>query len=332
MYPVTVAGPHEAESMKLKVDNIENWILVTGMIRSATTLVGRVLSFPWSVDYIHEPFNGGYRPPDQQPFEPRYVRPERDDAEAHSYSDHLAPLFRYNLALNTTHHPDDPWYKKLAKQLVGSRGPVYLQLAKLNLWHRATIIKDPLAKLPAEFLHVWFSVTPVVVVRHPVSLASSLQRVGWYPETKDFASQPQLVEDYFADDPDFLQRKWPSRFLESMGHWRATYKMLLAQADRYDWPVVTHEALSQNPVAEFKQLYEVLDLPWSGRVARKVQQMTGGGNSAEARGGQAMDLQRDSARIFEMRRDAISQEKRRAIFEVVKDVALKLYSHESFAI
>lgn len=170
-------------------------------------------------------------------------------------------------------------------------------------------------------------------MRHPVSLAASFKRVGWYPEVKDFARQPQLVEDYFADDTEFLYRNWPSRFLESMGHWRATYKVLLTQAERYPtWEVVTHEALSQNPLTEFKRLYDELDLPWSGRVARKVHRLTGADNAAEAGGGQAMDLQRNSARIFEMRRDSIPPEERQAIFEVVKDVALQVYSKESFAI
>jgi hypothetical protein len=36
--------------------------------------------------------------------------------------------------------------------------------------------------------------------------------------------------------------------------------------------------------------------------------------------------------IFEKRRSSLSIEKRRAIFEVCKDVALQLYSKESFGI
>lgn len=312
--------------------DLDAWILVTGVIRSGTTFLGKVLSLPWSVAYLHEPFNGGYRLPDRQRFQRRYVRPEADAETIRAYRDHLAPLFRYDFALETAVHASDAWHKKLAKRMVGSRGPFYLRLARLNPWRQAAVIKDPLAKVPAEFLHRQFGVQPVVVVRHPVSLAASLQRVEWYPEVKDFASRPRLLEDYFADDPAFFQREWPSRFLESMGHWRAAYKMLLAQAERHGWPVVTHEALCEHPLEEFQQLYDTLGLPWSERVARKVQKMTGSGNSAEASGGQAMDLQRDSARLFEMRRDAIPKNKRRAIFEIVSDVALPIYSRDSFAI
>jgi hypothetical protein len=45
-----------------------------------------------------------------------------------------------------------------------------------------------------------------------------------------------------------------------------------------------------------------------------------------------MDLSRNSADIFEMRRDSLSLAERQAIFKVVEDVALELYPRESFAI
>ena len=42
-----------------------------------------------------------------------------------------------------------------------------------------------------------------------------------------------LVEDYFADEPDFLFRSRPNRMLESMAHWRATYKVLPRQSAQH---------------------------------------------------------------------------------------------------
>ena len=43
-------------TMKLAVDQIKNWIFVTGVVRSGTTFAGKVLSLPVEVDYIHEPY------------------------------------------------------------------------------------------------------------------------------------------------------------------------------------------------------------------------------------------------------------------------------------
>lgn len=319
--------------MKINVGNIENWILVTGAIRSGTTFVGKVLSLPLSVDYIHEPFNGGYSLPEKTPFHSRYVRPGDDAAATKRYREQLSQIFSYNFALNTTIHSGDPWFKKIAKRVVGSRGPFYLRLAKKNPLHRAAVIKDPVGWSATECLHRQFGVTPVIIVRHPVSLAASLERVGWWPGLQEIARQPDLVEDYFADEKTLLRRDWTDPMLEAAARWRLSYKMLFAQAHEHPgWQVVTHETLCQHPVAEFKRLYRVLDLPWSASVARRVRRLTGGSNSAEASKGQAMDLRRNSADIFEMRRDAISREKRRAIFDIVGEVALKAYSRESFAL
>jgi len=111
------------------------------------------------------------------------------------------------------------------------------------------------------------------------------------------------------------------------------YKVLLTQADKYpDWQVVTHENLCAKPVKTFGHLYETLGLPWSGRIQHKAERLTGSSNSTEARGNQAMDLQRDSAALFEKRRDSIPKVQRREISDIVKDVALDIYSRESFAI
>lgn len=317
----------------LALDNIQSWILVTGVIRSGTTFAGKVLSFPHAVDYIHEPFNGGYTRPGGARMRPRYIRPDATPEALGDYYDVLARLFRYAFTLETTTNPHDPWPRRVVKEVVGSRGPFYLRLARVNPFHRHAVIKDPSSKLLAEYLHLHFGVTPVVLVRHPVSLAASLRRAGWWPEVRDFASEPELVADYFADEPDFLTRAWPNRMLEAMAHWRATYKVLLAQAAKYPaWHVVTHEALSQQPVAVFEGLYDALGLPWSASIAQRIRDLTRGNGSAEARKGRIMDFHRNSADIFALRRAALTKDERRAIYDVVHDVALALYSRESFAI
>lgn len=319
--------------MRIRTDQITNWILVTGVIRSGTTILGKVLSFPLSVDYLHEPFHGGYTLGDRRALLPRYVRPDDQSEEARSYRERLARLYEYDIGGWTAHYDGDPWYRKLAKSLVGSRRPFFLRLAKMNPFHRAALIKDPFGKMVAELLYREFDTTPVIMIRHPVSLAASLRRLGWWPETHAFAVQPDLVEDYFADEADFLTRSWPNRMLESMAHWRATYKMLLSQAEKYpDWSIVTHEAFCERPVEITRRLYEDLDLPWSDRYVDKLQSLTAASNSSGARGGHVQDFRRDTSSLFEMRRDSIPVDERRQIFEIVKDVALDIYSRESFAL
>jgi hypothetical protein len=309
------------------------WIAVTGMIRSGTTFLGKVLSLPYDVAYLHEPFNGGSSRADDQPFRPRYVRPGSNGHGTDEYRRHLSNIFHLNLNLPTTRHPRDSVMRRVGKHIVGSRGPVHLALARISPLNRIGVLKDPTCKLSLAYLHQEFGVRPVIVVRHPASLAASLKRVGWWPEMKDFTDQPELIDDFFSDEPEFLHRSWPSPLHEAMAHWRATHKVLLAQANQYeDWILLTHEDVSAQPLSVFRRLYDDLDLSWSPRIERRIHQMTRGRNTTEASGDQAMDLQRDSASIFRHRRDSLPLTERREIYDIVADVALQFYSEKSFAL
>ena len=199
-------------------------------------------------------------------------------------------------------------------------------------------MKDPTAPLVAAHLHERYGVVPVVVVRHPVSLVASLQRVGWIADLKPVYAQPALVEDHFSgpEEQAFLDRPYDDPVASAAAHWRAMYRVLLRQADAAEtagrpWIVLTHEAVSAEPVPVFRSLYERLGLPWSDRVEEGVRALTEGGR-AEVRGGRVQDLRRDSAAIFEHRRDQLSLDERRRIFDVTADVALRFYDRASFAL
>jgi len=312
--------------------SINNWIYVTGVIRSGTTFVGDMLSRGLRVDYIHEPFLGGYTLPDRRPLVPAYVPPDDiHSPEAHAYDAQLKALLEYRIGIPSARYDKDPGMRKALKSLVGSRGPFYLRIARINPLSRTSVIKDPYGKLAAERLHVRFGVKPVIVVKHPVSLAASLERVGWWPDLSDFRTQDRLRERFLPHEEAFFARSWPTRMHESMAHWRVSYKILLDQADEHGWSIVVHETLSSDPVSEFSDLFDRLGMTFKPSIARRVRKMTSAG-TASARQGRVQDFKRDSARIFEQRRAAIPVAVRREIYEIVADVALRLYDRESFAL
>lgn len=318
--------------IKLAVNNIENWIFVTGVIRSGTTFVGTVLSLPLEVDYIHEPFNPLCGIPGMNRLYP-YVRPSLDTQEMQRHHELTKSIFNYDLTLKSWCPERDSRLRRTIKTVVGSRGPFYLRLAKSNPFHKAAVVKDPTGNLLSEYLYVHFGVKPVIVIKHPVSFIASLKRVNWLSHLGQIGDQPYLVEDYFADETDFLSKKWADPVSRAAGYWRAVHKVLLAQVNKYpDWQAITHEELSQDPVTVFNHLYKVLELPWSESVKRKILKLTRGSRSAQPREGVVQDFKRNSADIFKMRRESLSLEERRAIFEVVQDVALRIYPRESFAI
>ena len=318
--------------IKLAVDHIKNWIFVTGVPRSGTTFVGMTLSLPLEVDYIHEPFNPMCGIPGMNRWY-RYLRPTLDTEEMQHYHQLTKSIFSYDFTLTNNIPKYDPWLRQMSKRIVGSRGPFYLRFAKLNFFHKAAVVKDPTGNLLSEYLYLHFGVKPVIIIKHPTSFIASLKRVNFWPNPSKLNDQPHLIEDYFFDEAEFINRDWSDPVLAAAAFWRIVYKVLLTQANKYpDWQVVTHEKLSQEPVSVFQNLYQVLDLPWSQSVKAKILKQTQGNRSAEAKKGIVQDLRRNSANIFKIRRDSLSPEERRAIFEVVKDVALQIYPKESFAI
>ena len=318
--------------VKIAVNNINNWIFVTGVVRSGSTFVGTVLSLPREVDYIHEPFSSGCGIPgmNRRCF---YVRPSLDTAEEQYFHHLTQSIFSYDFTLKNKMRPKDPWLRKLTKTVVGGRGPFYLRLAKLNFFHNAAVIKDPTGSFLSEYLNIHFAVKPVIVVKHPVSFIVSLRRVNWWPKLDVIKDQPHLIKDYFSEDLDFINREYANPILAASAYWRAVYKVLLTQANKYsDWHVFTLEESSQNPVDFFNNLYQNLDLPWSESVRQKIIKLTQENHSAKAKQGIVQDLKRNSADIFKMSLESISRQERREIFDIVQDVALQIYSRESFAL
>jgi hypothetical protein len=318
--------------IKLAVNKINNWIFVTGVPRSGTTFVGMTLSLPKQVDYIHEPFNPmcGMHGVDKWY---RYLRSDLDTPETKDYHKLVQSILNYDFSLKNNVPSTDNYWRKVFKHFLGSRGPYYLRLAKLNIFHQTAIIKDPIASLLTEYLYDNFQVKPVIIIKHPVSFIASLKRVNFWPHPDKLKDQKYLIKDYFGDEQDFLEQDLSNRVTAAAVFWRIIYKVLLAQAERHpDWQVITHEELSQKPVATFKGLYQSLGIPWSDAIAQKIVNQTQKNSSTDPRKGVVQDFQRNSADIFQTRRDSISLMERKEIFEIVSDVALKVYSKESFAI
>ena len=306
---------------------IRNWIFVTGAPRSATTFVGRMLSAPLRVDYIHEPFNPDCGIPGlEQRF--LYLRPGREAPDP--YRKPIDGLFRYQAKLRTGYYPEDTPAKRAIKRIVGSRGPFYYRLAKLNLFHTAAVIKDPIGCLLTTYLAERHGVRPVVLIRHPVAVAASVKRLGWASSLDFLRDQPDLVEDHFT--PDTLTRADLSTPVRAAAwEWWALNTVLLSEAARHPtWIVVRHEDLSRDAVPVFRRLYGELGLPWSKRVEWEIRRRSSTRNPAEARRGRTQDFSRDSRNLFDLRLGMLTAEERREVFEITRDVALEAYSEESF--
>lgn len=318
--------------MKLAMGKVKNWIFVSGAIRSGTTFTGRVLSLPSEVDYIHEPYNQSqFKFGNLEPCP--YVRLEIDTEEMQTYHQFTKRLFQYDIKLPNYIPENDPWFKRISKLTLGSRGPFYLRLARLNYLHKAAVIKDPIAIFLAEYLYTYFKVKPVILIKHPISFVVSLKRKNWWENPSKLANQHDLIKDYFADEPDYFLKQWSSPLEAAAAYWRIIYKILLSQSNKYtDWHIVKHEEMSQSPLTYFNDLYQALDLPWSKAIEQKIINMTDGSGKNKVTQNKIHSLRRNSSEIFNASVESLTLEEREMIFNVVQDVALQIYPRSSFSI
>lgn len=310
--------------------DISDWIFVTGAPRSGTTFVGSMLSAPLSVDYIHEPFNPDCGLPS---IDQNFLYLRDNDSRLARYLPDIEALFRYEAKIRTGYYPQDSLTKRAIKSVVGSRGPFYYRLARLNPFHSTAVIKDPIGCLLSGFLQRRFGVQPVLMMRHPVTFIASVQRLGWKLTLDPLLKQQELMDDYLAADESGLRSAGDDPIVVNAYLWRALYSVLLQQAgEGPNWLILRHEDLSSEPVDRFRELYGQLALPWSGKVERRVRRWTESKNAAEAAPGRVQQFRRDSRQLHALRMEMLEPKERKRVFEITGEVAGNWYDEQSFRI
>ena len=305
-----------------------NWLFVTGVPRSGTTFLGKILSLPRAVDYLHEPFNPVWG---MQGIDRQYLYVRKDDPSAQRYRDLIDNLFTYNFTYKVGGSTREKQWKQKVRQVVGSRRAWSLYRAKLNPFHTTMIIKDPIGCLLTEYLAQTYDIKPVIIIRHPLAVVASALRLNLSIDLAPLRQQRALIEDYFADEAVFLNMHRLTLVENTAALWRALNKVLLIQSRRHpDWKLVTHEALAQNPIQQFQILYEDLGLPWSSSVHTQIQKLTGQNNPVDVPSSRFQALKRNSGGLFRHSFERLPQADRETVLRITEDIALQFYPETSF--
>jgi hypothetical protein len=296
-------------------------ILVTGMARSGTTWVGRMLSASKRTGYLNEPFNlatspgtfripvGGWYP---------YITPENDERLLPHLEEALE--FKY----------------PLARELVQCRNRTDL-FHTLKTWrsfvesrNRRPLVKDPHAVFSAEWFARRLGSDVVVIVRHPAAVVASWKRLDWSFDFANLLRQPALLRDWlmpFAAEMNAAQA--PSKDLVDRVSllWRIIYHVVAQYRERFpEFHVVRHEDLSRNPLAEYRRLYDVLGLPFTTEVAEAVNASSGTENPKETRVEDPHETRIDSRANLENWRGRLDAEEIERIRLVTAETATLYYA------
>jgi len=216
-------------------------IYVVGLPRTGTSWIASVLNTAQGIKYFYEPFNCTNVPGAAQ-YCMRY--PYEDDSAFARYS-RDAFAGRTNGRYVTT---------KLS-----------WRYRRFRWWPGRVMVKDVCSCMALESIHQHISPITVIVMRHPCAVAASWFRLKYDIDMyiQRLLNQPKLLHDYLKPFEHFLKNA--SNYWQKMGaFWGATYTVMLQQQKIHpDWIVVQHEALCRDPVGQYRELFNKLNLHWT---------------------------------------------------------------------
>jgi hypothetical protein len=300
-------------------------ILVTGMPRSGTTWVGRMLAAGGEVGLINEPFNLESSPGTVRlPVEHWYTYVAADNEERF-----LPPLLGL---LNFEY--------RLLRHLMRCRtsgelnDAVKTWLSSIRNRHRRPLVKDPHAVFSAcWFLHRLRSEV-VVTVRHPAAVVSSWKRLGWSFDFANLLQQPTLMRDWLeplrAEMEDALS---PDKDVVDRVAllWRVIYSVVREYGQRSPHVhIVRQEDLSRDPLREYAELYRGLGLSFTSRAAAAVAGSSASDNPKETSIASPHETRLDSKANLDNWRKRLTADEIDRVRRATETIADTYYSEEDW--
>jgi len=249
---------------------LQRGLLITGLPRSGTSWVGKMLEHGGRLVYVNEPMNPSH-PPGRSPgvldasvrhyF--HYICDDNEDPWRRAFTDTLALRYRLGRELATNHRPYDL-----------ARAARYATLFAIGRLRRCgALIDDPYALFSAGWLARTYDIPAVVLVREPVAFVGAWRAHRWTVDTRELLSQPLLMRDHLEPSHDELADVAGSTdwLATTATLWRAAYRAvdeLVRTDDRLH--LVRYEDLAADPVTAFRDLYERVGLSWTTSARERV--------------------------------------------------------------
>jgi hypothetical protein len=303
-------------------------ILVTGIPRSGTTWVGRMLHASGETAYVAEPLNIWRSP--------RTLRSRTRGWPGYPYvtnrnEERYLPVLVDVVALRLN----------IVRELRAVRSHADLS-GVLSTWARFLTARArgrrPLIKEPhAFFLAPWFverlGGRAVITVRHPAAVVSSWKRLQWPVDFEQLLSQPLLLQDWLGPYREDMIGLRSSEDVISQAAllWTMVYDFVARSREASAaLHVVRHEDLSTRPTEGYRELYLALGLPFSSHAEKVVLRSSSTRNPRELGMEDPYAVRLDSRANLDNWKRRLTPDEIRRIRDITADVASLYYPEESW--
>ena len=217
---------------------------LAGSGRGGTTWIAELINHDNSYRFMFEPFFARHVPEVRAFANRQYLRPDDDD-----------PVFL------------DP-----ARRVVEGR----IRNQWIDFYNHRTIakrrlIKDIRANLFLKWLHLHFPGMPIVLlVRHPLAVASSRFYHGWSNDLANFLRDEKLMADHLEPHRRLLETV-TDPFEKHVVQWCVENLVPLRQFAAGELHVAFYENFSVDPRGELERLFDFLGKPFPETVLERVE-------------------------------------------------------------
>ena len=243
----------------------KNPIIVSGMPRTATTIVGKVISNKAPYNVIYEPFNSSQG---LNSIDINYLIPGSNIME-NDFDRILHNLSNLNGDFKLGINENESLFKTLIKYTVGNESSISFKRAKYFNSKRGLIIKDPFLLFASEYLSNNYKI--IICERPLLPLAGSFKRMSW-----TFHEYSRLLKDLKKIGLDI---KNPKQFHNSnispfivgavqLFYLYTLFKKRIVHKDNIYFFNQHH--LSTNPKNSISSLFDWLNIEYSKKDINKI--------------------------------------------------------------
>lgn len=313
---------------------LQDNLLVTGVPRSGTTFLGRVIAFSPLVNYLWEPFNQKYRKgiPDYYP----YIGHSSSFYKKQIYKKIINDTIKYkNLNSVININKNDNFAIKLFKFVGINKNFFRYKLCQIKNYlfdYKILLIKDPIAIFLTEYLIKEFDFKVIVSIRHPAAVYDSRKKLNWIFNYNWWERQKDFNKDILKEHKYYHLNFKNNLIINSSVHWLICYSYIdkLVQQYKENILIVRHEDLSNKPIEEYRYIYKWLSLEFDDKISHKINKITKGNKIEKTSSNLAKLESRNSQKVIFKWKESLTIDELKAIENITYKISKKYYKDKKF--
>ena len=298
-------------------------MILTGLHRSGTTWVGKIIAEASKESVIHEPLNllhGMRKVPCWYPYHPGGTPPEAEAPYGRQMEAMMQDLVEGSARWVRT-NPNAPLHRKLGRAIIGTRAEREYQTAFRKGVSQRLFVKDPFCLFVSPHLIERFDARVVIIIRHPGALIVSMRRMGWRPHIASLVAQPGLMARYL---PEYSGRQITEGaaaddIFANAVFWLAATRFSRELAGRFPDHVfiLQHEEITMGTECVLEQLLTHFGLEDGFEDAAAFVKETTSGKTVMPGAGVLHDFSRDGAALTRHWKDKLTSDECRRLTQLL---------------